>query len=111
MRDWKIQIVPAFMQLSPIRIAQRIVDELVVRQMVQAILERRRIDRKTAEPVRYGFVQDLVLEQGEVRSLVNHTAKLMLRRADGRDAQHRHWNIPPPRETGGSNRAVAPDGH
>ena len=62
MRDRKIEIVTAVVQLREIGIAHRIVDELMMREMMQAEMERRGIDRKRRKPIRHQLVEYLVLK-------------------------------------------------
>ncbi len=84
--------MPALLQLGDVRIALRVVHELVVRQMMKPELIRRRVDREGRQPIRGQLVEHPVLEEQKVRALVDSAAELMLGRAqnqrrEGVDAQ------------------------
>ena len=71
--------------------------------MVQAEMEGRRIDRERGQPIRSKLIEDFVLEQNEMRALMDDAAELVLRGAHHRNAQKRHRDVPPPPETGVRN--------
>ena len=74
-----------------------------MREVVKPEMERRCVDRKSCQPVGSQLVEDLILEQNEMRALVDHAAELMLRSPDRDDRDERHRDIPPPAEAGALN--------
>ena len=109
MGNRKIEIVAAIVELRAIGIAHRVVDELVMRQVMQTELERRGVDRKCGEPIGNKLVQLFVVEQDEVRAFVDDAAELMLRCSDDDDCNKSRRNVPPPPETRRGDEAIAPD--
>jgi hypothetical protein len=95
MRDGKVESVIAIPQLRDVGIAMGIVDELMMRQMMHAILVRRRIDRKGGQPIRRQLIETLVGKQKGMRPLVNRSAKLMLGRTDDEDGEEPFRRTPP----------------
>ena len=109
MGNRKIEIVAAVVELRAIGIAHRVVDELVMREVMQTELERRGVDRKCGEPIRNKLVELFIVEQDEVRAFVDDAAELMLRCSDDDDRDEGRRNVPPPAETRRGDEAIAPD--
>ena len=70
----EIQPVPARLQLRHVRIALRIVDELMVRQVLQPIMVRAGKQREQAEPVGSQLVQRAIAEEDVMHALVRQAA-------------------------------------
>ena len=110
MRDRKVEPVVAFAQLADIGIALGIVDELVVRQVMQAEVVGCRQNGKRRQPVGRQLVELAVGEQHVVGAFVDGAAELMLRGADDGDGDKRRGHRPPPGEFAGARRLDHPNG-
>ncbi len=107
-RDREVEPVIAFVQLADVGIALRVVDELVVREVMQPEVIGRRQDGKGREPIGRQLVELAVGEQHVVRAFVDGAAELMLRSADDDDGDERRRNRPPPRDLAGARRLDHP---
>ncbi len=99
----------AGLELGDVRIAVRIVDELVMGQMLQAIVLGRGIEREHAEPIRDEIVPQPVFEERMVGRLMGEGGKLVLARADEHDRDHRHRHVPPRAPAFGRLNMVKPE--
>ena len=72
----------ARLQLRNVRVAVRIVDELMVREVLQAIQLRRTEHRKHREDVGREIVQQPVFKQNMVYTLMREATQLMLPDSD-----------------------------
>ena len=90
LRQRKIEPVARHLGLSKVGIAHRIVDELMMRQMMQTERVRRCVDWECREPIRNDLVLLPVGKEDVVRALVNASAKLMLEAADDDNGENRH---------------------
>ena len=82
-----MQPVAAGLQLRDIGIAVGVVDELVMGDVLQAIVLRRAEQREHAEPVGDEIVESRLLKQNVVRRLVSQPGELMLPGADEHDGE------------------------
>ena len=100
----------ARLQLRNVRIAVRIVDELMVREVLQAIQLRRAEHRKHRENVRCQIVQQSVFKQDMMHALVCKATQLVLPDSDENQRQQPHENRPRPFDFTDPNRFKEPDG-
>ena len=84
----------ALLQLRDVRIAHRIVHELMMGQVVQSVVKRRAEHRKRAQPLARQIVQVAILEQRVVHGLVGQVCQVMLQRTDEDDRHGEHWHVP-----------------
>ena len=94
----EVEPVAAGLQLGNIRIVSRVIDELVMGEMLQAIVLRRPEKRKHAAPIGHEIVAEAVLEERVVGGLMGEAGELMLTRADQDDREKRDGNVPRPRQ-------------
>ncbi len=92
----EVEPVPAGLQLRHVRIALGIVDELMMRDVLQAVMLRRAEQRKHAEPIGHKIVPQAIAQQDVMRCLVSEPGKLMLPRANEEDREHSDRHVQPP---------------
>ena len=83
----KSQPVAAGLAAATRRDRGGVVDELVVGQVLQAIMLRAAVQREHAQQIRRQVVEAAVAEQDVMHRLVGQTAQLVLSRADQEDGQ------------------------
>lgn len=87
----------AGLQLRDIGIAVRIVDELMMRDVLQTIVLRGAEKRKHAEPIGNEIVPPAILQQNVMRRFVGEARELMLPGADQDDGDNGDRDVPPER--------------
>ncbi len=92
------QPVAAGLQLRDVRVALRVVDELVVGQVLQAVVVRAAEQGQHAEEVRGKVVEVAVAEEDVVNSLMGQAAQLVLAGPHEHDGHDRHGNVPGERQ-------------
>ena len=84
-------------QLRDVRIAIRSVDELVMGQMLQAVMVNAAEQWKHREQVGSEVIQFSMAKKSVMNAVVGKSAQLVLTRADENDGGQRNRHVPPER--------------
>ena len=89
----------AGLQLEHIGIAFGIIHKLVVGEVLQSVKVGGAVKRKEAEDVGYQLVEEAVLQQDVMRTLVGQAGQLVLPGSDHHHRDQNHRDVPCPVET------------
>ena len=94
--DREAEPVAARLELRDVGIVGRVVDELVMGQVLEPIVMRRAVDREHAQIIGDEVVREPVLEEDVMRRLMRQPRELMLAGADEDDGHDRNRDVPGP---------------
>ena len=101
---------PLVLQLRHVRVALGVVDELMVGQVLQAIVVRAAVKREHAEQVGGQVVEPAIAKQDVMNRLMGQAAQLVLAGPDQEDREQPDRHVPPKRPPHRRAVEVEPDG-